>query len=39
MASATDKAAGAYIKRETQNTYMRTADFGWSGDSDRAKNR
>ncbi|MEO6569088.1 MAG: hypothetical protein ABIO94_10040 [Opitutaceae bacterium] len=35
LVSASDKAAGAYIKREAQNTYMRTSDFGWKGASGR----
>ena len=29
MVSATNKAAGSYIMRETQETFMRTSDFGW----------
>ncbi|MEX2045472.1 MAG: hypothetical protein WD941_08980 [Opitutus sp.] len=33
MISATDQAAGTYIKREVDKTYMRTGDFGWRGDS------
>jgi hypothetical protein len=33
LVSASDKAAGAYIKREAQKTYLRKSDFGWkSGD-------
>ncbi|MEO7412871.1 MAG: hypothetical protein ABIZ81_05900 [Opitutaceae bacterium] len=35
LASASDKAAGAYIKREAQNTYMRNSDFGWKGTTGR----
>ena len=31
MVSVTDKAAGAYVKREADKTYMRTSDFGWNG--------
>lgn len=41
LASASDKAAGAYIKREAQNTYMRSSDFGWksaTGREDRGMN-
>lgn len=30
-ASQSDPAAGAYIRREAQETFMRTPDFGWSG--------
>ena len=30
-AAKADPAAGAYILRETQQTYMRTSDFGWNG--------
>ncbi len=30
-ASKSDPAAGAYIRRETQETFMRTSDFGWNG--------
>lgn len=33
MISATDQAAGLYIKREVDKTYMRTGDFGWRGTS------
>jgi hypothetical protein len=29
MVSARDKAQGAYIKRDIQNTTMRAADYGW----------
>jgi hypothetical protein len=29
-ASKSDAAAGTYIRREAQKTYMRTNDFGWS---------
>jgi hypothetical protein len=35
MASTTDKAAGEYIKRESQKTYLRSADFGWKGTTGR----
>jgi hypothetical protein len=35
LVSATDKAAGAYVKREARNTYMRTGDFGWRSPSSR----
>jgi hypothetical protein len=35
IVSATDKAAGLYIKREAQQTFMRTSDFGWTGTSGR----
>ena len=41
LASASDKAAGAYIKREAQNTYLRSSDFGWrsaTGREDRGMN-
>jgi hypothetical protein len=41
LVSASDKAAGAYIKREAQNTYLRTSDFGWksaTGREDRGMN-
>lgn len=31
MISASDQAAGTYIKREVDRTYMRTGDFGWHG--------
>jgi hypothetical protein len=30
-ASKSDAAAGAYIKREAQKTFLRSTDFGWSG--------
>lgn len=30
-ASKSDPAAGAYIRREAQETFMRTSDFGWNG--------
>ena len=30
-AAKSDPAAGAYILRETRDTYMRTSDFGWNG--------
>lgn len=30
-AARTDPAAGAYILRETRQTYMHTSDFGWNG--------
>lgn len=30
-ATLSDPAAGAYIRRETQETFMRTSDFGWNG--------
>lgn len=39
LASATDKAAGAYIKREAQRTYMRTDEFGGRSHSERTKGR
>ena len=39
LASASDKAAGAYIKREAQKTYMRTDDFGRSGSAVRGEDR
>ncbi|MSU66554.1 MAG: hypothetical protein EXS38_10730 [Opitutus sp.] len=29
MVTATNKAAGSYIMRETKETFMRTSDFGW----------
>jgi hypothetical protein len=29
MISARDKAQGAYIKRDIQNTMMRAGDYGW----------
>ncbi len=29
MVSATNKNSGSYIMRETQDTFMRTSDFGW----------
>lgn len=35
LVSASDKAAGAYIKREAQKTYQRSSDFGWKGASGR----
>jgi len=41
LVSASDKAAGAYIKREAQKTYLRSADFGWKsslGREDRGIN-
>ena len=28
--SQADAAAGAYIRRESEKTFMRTSDFGWS---------
>jgi hypothetical protein len=31
LVSASDKAAGLYVKREADKTFMRTGDFGWSG--------
>lgn len=31
MISATDQAAGTYVKREVDKTYLRTGDFGWRG--------
>lgn len=34
-ASKVDTAAGAYILKESQNTYMRTGDFGWGGSGSR----
>ena len=30
-AAKTDAAQGAYILRETRQTYLRTSDFGWNG--------
>ena len=30
-AAKSDPAAGAYILRETRQTYLRTSDFGWQG--------
>lgn len=30
-ASKSDPAAGAYIRREAEETFMRTSDFGWQG--------
>lgn len=30
-AAKTDPSAGAYILRESRQTYMRTSDFGWNG--------
>lgn len=33
MVSTTDKAAGAYVKREADKTYLRSSDFGWRGNS------
>lgn len=30
-ASKTDAAAGTYIRREAQKTYLRSSDFGWNG--------
>jgi hypothetical protein len=30
-AAKSDRAAGAYILKESQQTFMRTSDFGWSG--------
>ena len=32
-ASKSDAAAGTYINRESQKTYMRSRDFGWSNDA------
>jgi hypothetical protein len=32
-AKRTDPAQGAYILRQTQDTFMRTSDFGWQGGS------
>lgn len=29
MVSTSDKAAGAYVKREAEKTYLRSSDFGW----------
>lgn len=34
-AAKSDPAAGAYIRRETQETFMRTSDFGWSSGDPR----
>lgn len=31
MVSTTDKAAGMYVKREAEKTYLRSSDFGWRG--------
>lgn len=31
-----DSAAGAYILKESQNTYMRTGDFGWGGSGSKS---
>lgn len=39
LVSASDKAAGLYIKREVQKTYTRTEDFGWSGSANRGEDR
>jgi hypothetical protein len=30
-AAVSDRAAGAYIMRETQQTFLRSSDFGWGG--------
>ncbi|MDO8541289.1 MAG: hypothetical protein Q7S40_12695 [Opitutaceae bacterium] len=30
MISTTDQAAGTYVKREVDKTYVRTSDFGWN---------
>jgi hypothetical protein len=41
LVSASDKAAGAYIKRESEKTYIRSSDFGWrsaTGREDRGSN-
>lgn len=34
-AAKTDRAAGAYILKETQQTFMRTSDFGWGGSGNK----
>ncbi len=34
-AAQSDPAAGAYIRRETRETFMRTSDFGWNGGDPR----
>jgi hypothetical protein len=34
-AAKSDPAAGAYILRQTRQTYMRTSDFGWQGGTPR----
>jgi hypothetical protein len=39
LVSASDKAAGLYIKREVQKTYQRSDDFGWSGSTNRGEDR
>lgn len=31
MVSTSDKAAGMYVKREAEKTYLRSSDFGWRG--------
>ena len=31
-----DSAAGAYILKESQSTYMRTGDFGWGGSGSKS---
>ncbi len=33
MISAMDQAAGTYVKREVDKTYLRTSDFGWQSSS------
>lgn len=34
-AAQSDPATGAYIRRETRETFMRTSDFGWNGGDPR----
>lgn len=34
-AAKSDPAAGAYIMRQTRDTYLRTSDFGWNGGLNR----
>ena len=31
-----DSAVGTYILKESQNTYMRTGDFGWGGSGSKS---
>lgn len=33
--SKSDAAAGAYVRREAQKTYLRSSDFGWNGGGDK----
>lgn len=35
MVSTTDKAAGTYVKREAEKTYLRSSEFGWRGGNNR----